>query len=439
MNLHVYGKKFLNYYNKVEGTNFSAKDFFNDVAWNLYFNDVQERHLFLVTNSLFANPGKKKSNLDYMSRLLLKEEFNNNLKLETYFLNSAYLVGGSGGNYYDTTSFNKPLNVKDNISNEDYYYSWIAYALGLTVNNIYCFFIDDVKIMYEIFKSHYKYRELLNDEEYENYSGKQIHQWNTMYLIETIKPLFDIDDYNPFETHVKTQDKKEYIKLSFEKKYNDWWRLIYALSQKSEKKVLNSHIISFGQTTKNIGFFKLLFNKSDNFFDFFKSIFNEEDVLDNFEIYKLFMGGDSLNQMLVNGVFDFGILKFDYNGIIKLIKKNNKNLEFKDKILKLFKLYLNMKTKNDELYLFLEEMSNFLIEIEKERRTNDISKIIKEIFDCKNKLMLLEQLTRLSNSLKDEKYSRNILEIYKKINIFASEINFKEIILSLNLYYNSKN
>lgn len=451
MNLQNYGRKFLDYYNEKEDTNYTPFEFFDKKVWPLYFDNLYHKHLYQITNSLFSQPHEKNQQdfKDKSKRNEIKNNFYKQIKLNTVF--SKIMIGGCADELEANSSYNIPLDINFEYTEEERYLSWIAYPLGFNVGE-FNLYINDSEIMYKLFKSHFRYKELLNSPEYEKCKGYKIFSWNTCFFNLYVEDEdFNIFEFNPFENADIKNDNNNNGKglkiIEFNSNDKDWLRLFYNLSKIKSNQVFNCNVVSYVQTAKNIGFFKIKFGEFKKFIDICKNFFGENDYVKNINIYKNFIfNSESPKNILLGGQLGIVPLKpnlyvYEHINLKDIISDNTKYKKI-NYVKQLFKLFYGMKTQTNETFQIMEKWGEDLFNLDKEYKINNqIDYLIKNnLFKSKNKKDFIATLGEISNIL-DEKnmeqpnFLKNMSKYFSEI---SSRNEFIEARVLININFNHK-
>lgn len=273
----VIGRTFLEKYNKEKKSSHSAKSFFEEVYFELFFN--HPKYLMSGGNSSFENP---KISWDKMIKGLIPFETSEQkrLRLEKFIEkvsdnysspDASFALGyaASTEREFATTS-GLVSDLKVETTEEEVYYSWIGGGLGIGVAGGYSLLIDDATILWQVFLGWKEYRKLLNDPTLSAMRGNQINTWNGQWLTYSLGKEFDkAFDYT-------TLGKKGILKIETDKgEVNtvNWSNLFFSLSNLYGEETVNTYVYSFGQTNKTIGFIPMYLKSGKKLIDVFKQLF----------------------------------------------------------------------------------------------------------------------------------------------------------------------
>lgn len=396
------GKKFINYLNQKEKTNYSAKSFFVEVYLPLFFGD--EKTLLMIGNSppffetIIRKSKAKKENKEYVfSSENIINDFNR--KIKNGDVDASVMPDGGAKDMLATTSFNISLGINHKITEETVCSSWIGYSLAIQLNNI-TFVLNDIEILYLIYQGWKYYRKLLSDPIYEHCNGNQIHMWNAHWLMNDCE-LFPkkMSAFNPLSTKLENKSLKSV----------SWVELIFKLARKYPDKIINTYASKYDKTNETYGFIPIKLNGFSNFLSFCKEYFGDNDFLNKPELYnKLFGSAYSLRKICEFGSIGLFSIKPE---LLKLEQIKNKSEQIRKKIntltkqyaknnytLNLYKLYIMTMLNTKNIQQDSKQFAEFLVEFKKSKFTkSEGEKLVNEFFECKTINGVVEVFTKMSD------------------------------------------
>jgi hypothetical protein len=239
------GKQFLKLYNQKTGSNLTAKQFFNDIMFPLFFDN--EKAMMQVSNSPFFQHSKKRGPKHALSEL--------NRKISEGEIACDVAVGYPAAGITGTTT-GQISSVNIDFSHEDVYASWIGGALGIGVAGGYLVFIDDAIVLWNIFEGWQKYRDNLN--QIPNLKPNQITTWNGQWLAwasDGDRQSFSLDDKTTSNNNIMSIETVQ------------WSKIIFALTVlMKDRSSIMSYVCNFGQMNESLGFIELILDEVDNLF-----------------------------------------------------------------------------------------------------------------------------------------------------------------------------
>jgi hypothetical protein len=320
------GKTFLKAYNQKYDKEYSAKEFFKKVYWEIVFNHP----LYLMSggNSPFENPKISWKKGDRPSPDNRKERLEKMItKIESDIADASNVIGfpASIEKEYGPTSGNV-TDIDFNISNDEKYLSWIGGSLGITMAGGISVVFDNPDVLIATFEGWMKYRDFLNNESIEKLAGNKINSWNGQWLNFYFdegyyeQPDFSALTDEGFFTDGKGLDKG-YVVIETIK----WSRLFFNLSRKLANQTLTGYVYSLGQTNKTIGFIPFRFNEAKKLSQTYKILFGEFDALEQQQDYELLMGKNIIEASKLGSI---GIQALEPKGLAEYFKDNSKILRF---------------------------------------------------------------------------------------------------------------
>lgn len=330
------GKTFLKAYNEKYNQNYSAKDFFEKVYFELFFN--HPKYMQWVTNSPFVQMSKGQK--PHLLSAKEREEKLENLfsKVETEVPDASFAIGfpASESKAFASTS-GLVSDITINTDEEDVFLSWIGSGLGIGVAGGYSLLINDPQITMDTFEGWQYYRKYLNDPTLEKLRGNQINSWNGQWLTFMMGTRYN-ESFNFYDLE---QEQIFKIESSLaEVNTVNWSNLFFSLSNKFPDKVLNTYIYSFGQTNKTIGFIPMYLKSGRRLKDVFRQLYHTEQPFDSKEFQSLF-------GMHIKRACELGNI-----GLHALQPSNLKKYMMDDK---------NLSINNDEQILIYQSYKTWLI------------------------------------------------------------------------------
>lgn len=237
------GKVFLEAYNEKYKCNYSAKDFFIEKYFSLFFN--HEKYMQWVTNSPFVQGIKKgiaptseerKLKLDVLVDKISNNEADASIAIGFPSLDLTASTSGQ------ITNMNLPLKE------EDVYFSWIGSGFGVGVQSGLSMLFDNKQILLDIYDGWELYREFLNKTP--KLRGNQINTWNGQWIAHRYNKIA-YDENNPtasFEPFGAMKDG------GMEAITQSWTKVLVGIARNYPNTVMTAYVYSLGQTNITVGF-----------------------------------------------------------------------------------------------------------------------------------------------------------------------------------------
>lgn len=229
------GKTFLEAYNQKFDTDYSARSFFNEIFFPLFYD--HPKYMQWIHNSPFfqLSGAKKESPIERNNALtkLQNRIKDNEIDASTAFgFPSLEDISDASGQI---------TNLIIQHSEEDIYASWIGGGLGIGVKGGYAIFFNNKALLLKIFEGWQYYRTYL--EEIPDLPPNKIDAWNGRWISHILDPHAFIEseplaNFNPFETN-----KKNKIEIPPQK----WVKVLAGIANLFLGKTVTGYIFSLGQ------------------------------------------------------------------------------------------------------------------------------------------------------------------------------------------------
>lgn len=398
------GKTFLKAYNEKYSKNYSAKDFFEEVYFELFFN--HPKYMQWVTNSPFVQmkKGQKPHLLSSNERLEKLENLYS--KVEEEVPDASFAIGFPASESKDFASTSGLVSdIVIETDDEDVYLSWIGGGLGIGVAGGFNLLINDPEITLATFEGWQYYRKYLNDPTLEKLRGNQINSWNGQWLTYKFGKNYSTD-FNFFDLEQERIFKVDTALA--EVNTVNWSNLFFSLSNQFPERTMNAYVYSFGQTNKTIGFIPIYLKEGRRLKDIFKQLFHTEKPFETKEFQSLF--GMHIKRACELGNIGLHALRPDS---LKKYMEESRNIPFskdeekrKEQILiyQSYKTWLiAMISKNKEQITdYTLELAKLILRYRKNAKgTTGKNLIEKDLFGAKSKRGFIEALTVMISDLKD--------------------------------------
>lgn len=405
------GKKFLKYYNEKENKNNTAREFFDEIMFPLFFNN--KRHLLHVGNSaFFQKPSKEFLDLSTNEQEARLKKLHYDIANEPP--NMATYVGYAAKDVIGTTS-GQLTDIDFKIDEEEMYASWIGQSLGLGVSGGFVLAIDDPEVLFSIHKGARYYREYLNKTP--NVKDKQIETWNGHWLNHYYSEDFDNDDiWANFNLEIKETSGILSIPTII------WSQMIFTFAKLFPNTEIILYSYNLSQTNTTLGFIKVYLPQIKRMFEFRDALFinEKESALSDKQIKSLepFWGfkevcrGGTIGLKAIEpkGLRDYlpiGSYKYSSGKDLNITEKNYTTYF-------IYKLWVIAMLNKTELLKLAEKLATVLVgyktnKTEETRGKTTKSREITEMLESRNLKFFIENLTKLMES-----YDRN-KELFKEV------------------------
>ena len=438
------GRTFLKAYNQKYDESYSAKEFFNKIYWETFYN--HPKYLQWVTNSPFVQ--MKKGQKPHLLTQPEREEKLDNLhnKIDEGLRDASIVIGypASEEKEFATTS-GLVTDIELKISGDEVYYSWIGGSLGIGVAGGLSILFDNSEVLLATFEGWKIYRKFLNDESIEKLAGNKINSWNGQWLsFYFSEKYYENPDFTMLSDENFFKETNEGIVIETIK----WSRLFFNLSRKLSKQTLTGYVYSLGQTNKTIGFIPFKFSDAKSLSETYKKLFGDFDAMEQRKDYEELMGTHikracELGSIGIQALEPKDLRKyFNNDKNIKFTKsakvKNNESDEdfvFREQKTKkkqyeelityrTYKIWLiTMITKNKEEVLdYTSEIAKKLLEFRAadKKGSTKYGNLVNELFKSSNKKIFLTNLTEILK-LEEDSNIEYLKDLRDKVHLMNSE------------------
>ncbi len=397
----IIGKTFLKAYNDKFNKNYTAKEFFGEVYFELFFN--HPKYMQWITNSPFVQmkKGQKPELLNDNERL--EKLVNLHKKVAEEDADASFAIGypaSESGDFASTSGLVSDIPISTD--EEDIYYSWIGSGLGIGVAGGYNLLIDDENILLEIFEGWQHYRRYLNDPTLVKMRGNQINSWNGQWLTYKLGNDFVSNfDFSRLHSENIVAVSDQMIEINTV----NWSNLFFSLSNLYPDKNVTAYIYSFGQTNKTVGFIPLYLKSGSRLKDIWRQLYGNPERFNNKEFQSLF--GMHIKRACELG--SIGLHALRPEGLKKYMN-DAKNITFKtEKDITNYQSYktwlIAMMSKNkEEITDYTSNLAELILRFRKGATGTERKNLIEQrLFGAKTtKKVFLDALTEMVDGMKGD-------------------------------------
>jgi len=441
------GRTFLKAWNQKNNKKLSAKEFFEQGYFELFFN--HKKYLQWPTNSPFVQmkSGQKPDRLTAEERSEKLDDLHKKISSGEKDASIAIGFPASEVKEFATTS-GLITDIDLTYSQEEIYLSWIGSGLSLGVSGGVSILFDHPEILLKTYEGWKVYRQFLNDPTLEKLAGNKITSWNGQWLSfvfsNDYRPNFDfarLDNlgfFKPGPSNIVVETVK-------------WSRLFFNLSKKYPEQTITGYVFGLGQMNKTLGFFPFRFQQARKLFFFYQKLFGENAALKDARYYENIYGihirrACELGALGIQALEPEGLRKyFDADKMPNLSKSkvSRKNAQsdadfelalqeaeqkdYENKIIP-FRIYktwlLAMITKNkEEMSDYTQQIAKAIYEYragDKKGSTKRSNIVGNQLFASKSKKGFLEALTEIISEVEDTQLSI-FKELRDKVHLMSNE------------------
>lgn len=280
------GRTFLKAYNQKYNQNLSAKEFFEQEYFELFFN--HPKYLQWPTNSPFVQmkKGQKPHLLESEDRLEKLENLHSKISAGEKDASIAIGFPASEVKEFATTS-GLITDIDLTFESEEIYLSWIGSGLSIGVAGGFSILFDQPDILLKTYEGWKIYRQFLNDPTLEKLAGNKITSWNGQWLSYAFsKDYREHFDFGSLDQRGFFKDDKSGTVIETVK----WSRLFFNLSRQFPDNTYPGYVFSLGQTNKTLGFFPFKFQQAQKIIFFYKKLFGDNAALKDAKYYESMYG-----------------------------------------------------------------------------------------------------------------------------------------------------
>jgi len=280
------GRTFLKAYNRKYEKELTAKEFFEQEYFELFFN--HPKYLQWPTNSPFVQmkKGQKPELLNLGER---KEKLENlHSKIAAGDKDASIAIGFPASEIKEfATTSGLISDLELSFDHEDIYLSWIGSGLSVGIAGGLSILFDQHDVLLQTYEGWKVYRQFLNDPVLVKLAGNKITSWNGQWLSYVFSKDFRENfDFASLENlGFFKMDKTDMVIETVK-----WSRLFFNLSRHFSDRTHTGYIFSLGQTNKTLGFYPFKFQQARRIIEFYKKLFGENAAMKDAGYYENMYG-----------------------------------------------------------------------------------------------------------------------------------------------------
>jgi hypothetical protein len=388
------GLKFLKYYNERASTKLTAREFFDQQLYPIFFETGI--HLMHVSNSPFFQSipekelkatGKKESEVQ-LERLHTKVAQNKR--------DASVLVGNASEDLLASTS-GQVTNLPISFHAEDVYASWIGEALSVGVEGGINLLFDVEEILWRVHLGWSQYRKFISATP--KLKGRQIPYWNGTWLAHSLKE--SREDVRPIVESPKDGKGGDAVLKGI-----NWVELVFWLAKAHPSSSLTGYAYSMGQTNTTFGFIQFTLPDVNKLWQFEQVLFGTPSADMRSKIIGLYKAEMSLRRAYLS-CGSIGLRAIEPKDLKTFVAtdKSHKNEEGKY-IINIYKLWIMAMLNKTELLEFAARTATSLLAQEekggKRGKTGNAS-MSDKLLEAKSPRTFVEGLTDIMKSQKEER------------------------------------
>lgn len=443
----VIGSTFLKEYNRRHATQYTPREFFDEVYFRLFFDD--KKYLMWAQNSPFVQGiSKKKPFFELAERAERLAQFHEKIGIGERDASIAIGYPAAEGKEFATTS-GLVTDMAIAVSDADAYLSWIGGSLGAGIAGGYAILFDHPEILYAVFEGWQVYRRLLNEAVLDKLLPNKVTTWNGQWLTYRFGKDYraEVDFLLLEEAGFFSKDEVEIGVETIE-----WSRLFFSLSRQYPESVQMGYIYALGQMNKTIGFVPFYLKNGTRLRDVYKQLWGEENYLKDRETFEALFGKHikracELGAIGLQALEPKNLAKYFSDENLDLarpeiaLKKNEPAEEFVVRKRKLeekdyenvitFKTYktwlIAMLTKNkEEVKDYTAGIAAALVQYRADARKTDRKNLLEnKLFASKRKLEFMETLIEI---IQDKEVDSAIVEKVRELHEYVHYLSGEDFV-----------
>lgn len=418
----VVGNTFLKAYNQTNNSEYSAKQFYDEIFIPLFFD--HNKYMMTAGNSPLENPKIAwekmiKEEIPFESMELRQDRIQKmSEKIENKPIDASFALGYPTDDETAGTSGQITTIDIDN-SKDDVYLSWIGAALGIGIQGGFTILFNDGELLVDVFSGWKHYRHYL--ENFPKLRGNQINTWNGNWLCH----LYDKRKYDFDNPLYGFSEPSESAKGLFEFSTISWVKVLTKIVQKKKTNNYLGYIYNIGQTNTTLGFIPFLLPQIIKPFELYRKLFGENDYLKHeTKINDLFGGEIGFKSACQKGAI--GIEALEPKGLKAYMPVHGKKIKMPDYrkadedqmiTFKTYKIWVLAMLNNEELWEKSHQIARLLGKYEsgavkaRRDRTNNVEKF----FGSFSRKTFIEYLIPIMENTDEPEIIYNVCEIVNKM------------------------
>lgn len=382
------GKIFLDAYNEKYHSNYSAKEFFVEKYFSVFFD--HEKYMQWITNSPFVQGIKKGSppnSVERHAKLQTLIEKIANIEADASIAIGFPSLDVNASTSGQITNLNLPLKEVD------VYLSWIGSGLGIGVQSGLSLLFSNKQILLDLFEGWQVYRDYLNSTP--GLRGNQINTWNGQWIAHRYDKL-SFDEANPTALFNPFGAMKD---GGMEVNTQSWTKVLIGIARNYPETSLTAYIYSLGQMNITVGFVPFDLPRIRQPFELYSKYFGtaKSDQVEN--LFGTAMGFTKACQMGAIGIYALEPKGFRDTLDKGIVPKYNPSDDEKTINFNTYQIWLLAMLNNEQLWEKAQQIATTL-------NTYSLS-------DKNAKKVKSQEVTNLLASVNKKQFIESLIEIVK--------------------------
>jgi hypothetical protein len=390
------GKIFLDAYNEKYQSNYSAKEFFVEKYYTIFFN--HNKYMMSAGNSPLENPKiswdkMRTGQIPYETVEKRNDRFTKTVdKIDAGPADASIAIGFPTLDLTATTS-GQVTNLDLPIKTDDIYLSWIGSGLGIGVQSGLSLFFSNKQILLDLFEGWQVYRDYLNSTP--GLRGNQINTWNGQWIAHRYNKL-SYDAANPtalFNPFGAMKDGGMEVNTQL------WTKVLIGIARNYPETSLTAYVYSLGQMNITIGFIPFELPRIRQPFELYDKYFGTTKLEQVEQLFGTAIGFTKACQMGAIGVNALEPKGFRDSMDKGVVPKYNPNDEEKTINFNTYQIWLLAMLNNEQLWEKAQQIATTL-------NTYSLS-------DKNAKKVKSQEVTNLLASVNKKQFIESLIEIVK--------------------------
>lgn len=411
------GRIFLEAYNEKFKTSYSAKEFFVEKYYDIFYN--HNKYLMSAGNSPLENPKiswekMRIGNIPYETSERRKERFLKTIdKIENEDADASIAIGYPSLDIAATTS-GQITNMNLPLDKEDAYLSWIGSGLGVGIQSGLSLLFGNKQILLDLYDGWKLYRDFLNKTP--QLRGNQINTWNGQWLAHRYNKN-TYDELNPTASYYPFNATKD---GGIEVMTQSWLKVMVGIARNYPDSSIMAYVYSLGQTNITVGFVPFELPKIRLPFELYSKYFGTTNRNQIEQLFGTAIGFSKACQMGaigVNALEPKGFRDCLEKGIVP---KYNDDDNEKINNFNTYQIWLLAMLNNEQLW---EKAQQIALTLNEYTRSDTNAKKVKSqettnLLASSNKKQFIEGLTSIVNGSQE---ADKLSEIAELINVMPTD------------------
>lgn len=404
------GKIFLEAYNEKFKSSYSAKEFFSEKYYEIFFN--HNKYMMSAGNSPLENP---KISWDKMRTGLLPyetvEKRNDRFaktveKIDAGPADASIAIGFPTLDLTATTS-GQVTNLDLPIKTDDIYLSWIGSGLGIGVQSGLSLLFSNKQILLDLFDGWQVYRDYLNTTP--GLRGNQINTWNGQWIAHRYDRI-SYDASNPTASFNPFGVMKD---GGMEVNSQSWTKVLVGVARNYPETSLTAYVYSLGQTNITVGFVPFELPRIRQPFELYARYFGTANRDQVEQIFGTAIGFTKACQMGAIGVNALEPKGFKDSLTKGIVPKYNANDEEKTINFNTYQIWLLAMLNNEQLWEKSQQIAVTLNDYTKSDKSTKTtrSQEVSNLMTSVSKKQFIEALTIIVKNSQDAIQLAGIAEL----------------------------